>query len=292
MPNPKDSTAPNARSRFKAQPKQGIQLGERDEALLTTLFLHQAMTRGQLQTLYFSSVPRCNARLRQLFDWQYVTRSFPSAALYGAQGVYGLGKAGIPVAARRLEMEERAVRELCPKQTPQFLEHTLAIADFYLTTLAAVQSASGVALDVWLTELQCRHEYEIRATGKREWRMEVFKPDGFLRLAPLQGEAYASYFVEIDLGHTSANQFLKKLEHHQRYLESGLFRERFGTEDFHTLVVTVNKTRAENLRKLLAETGTNLFWFTTFEALAASGLFAPVWASPQSEQKLKIVQEF
>lgn len=101
----------SVRSRFTPQPKAGLRLEPRDELLLSDLFLHRAMSRGQIQALYFSSIVRCNARLRQLFDYGYVTRYYLPAAPFGAQAIYSIGKAAVPLVARRLEMEISEVRK-------------------------------------------------------------------------------------------------------------------------------------------------------------------------------------
>lgn len=244
------------------------------------------MARGQLQELYFGSVPRCNARLRQLFDWQYVTRYYLPQARWGSEAVYLLGPQAVPLVAAKLEREEPEVRKQCRTRTPTFLEHTLAIVDFYLNLRRAVERQAdaglqpAVEMERWLPEMLCRHEYEIRATHGGGWKTEVFKPDAFVRLTEAGTNAYRPYFVEIDLGHTSSNQFVGKLLSHQRYLESGLFAQMYGGTAFQTLVVTTSENRRDNLRGLVEEQGSGLFWFTTFAAIEERGALQPIWHVP------------
>jgi len=286
MKKPQDSSNPGARSRFVREPHREIALGTRDEELLCTLFLHQALSRGQIQTLYFGSVPRCNARLRQLYDHRYVRRYYLPRAPYGSQAIYLLGQAAIPVVAACLERSPAEVRSLCRQETPTFLEHTLAITDFYLALRSAVEQ-QDIQIERWLPEMLCRHEYEMRAQGAG-WHKEVFKPDGFVRLACGQPAAYHSFFVEIDLGHTASGQFLGKLEGHRRYLQSGLFAETFGCDRFATLVVTTGEVRRDHLCALAQSRGTDLFWFTTFAAVQEQGALEAIWQIPGAPGRARL----
>ena len=293
------SGRPQTRSRFERSQRGergGFILTERDETLLTDLFTHGLMDRGQIQELYFSSVPRCNARLRQLFDHGYVTRAFAPNAPYGAQGQYRAGRAAARVIAARLDLDAGEVRTICRTgaDAPQYIEHTLAIVDFYLAlrraTGATAESAAvaapavaapavSVSIETWLPEMLCRHEYKVRdASG--HWGAQVFKPDAFVRLE-VQGQFW-SYFVEIDRGHTSSGKFAEKLALHQRYGESGLFREMYGPESgaFRTLVVTTGERRREHLQAIVEKAGSDLFWMTTFHSLEDEGALAPIWRVP------------
>ena len=175
------------RSRFEPEPGGRLRLGERDRRLLADLYLHGVMLRHQLQALYFGSVPRCNARLRQLFDGGFVTRHFLPAAPFGSEAVYALGPAGIPVVAARLtadgqEADVAAIRQQCRQGlSPALLEHTLAIAEFRVALCQATAGSrprlqaerknntrsennieNQVEIERWLPELLCRHEYDIR----------------------------------------------------------------------------------------------------------------------------------
>ena len=283
------------RSRFERAQKErrgGLVLTERDEALLADLFTHQLMDRGQIQELYFSSVPRANARLRQLYDHGLVTRTFTPLSPYGSQGLYRVGAAAAAIVAARLDMDAGEVKRLCRTgaESPQFVEHTLAIVDFYLALRRATENLPEIGLDLWLPELLCRHEYEVQETGKplpmgrrSGWRSQVFKPDAFVRLSTRGG--YRSGFVEIDRGHTSSAKFSEKLSFHRRYAESGLFAQMYGKEsgDFVTLVVTTGERRLGHLREIARKTREGgCFWFTTFAEVRSPGPLAPIWQVPGS----------
>lgn len=257
-----------------------MRLEERDEQLLCDLFLQRLMSRGQIERLYFTSTARANARLRQLFDHKFVTRFYPPVAPYGAQALYIVGPTALPLVARRLGMELPEVQRYHRRsKTPTFIEHTLAIVDVWLAFREALEGHSAWELERWLPELLCHHEYDIRASGG-QWRKETFKPDAFVRLAQRDADVFRSYFIEVDLGHTSSRQFLKKLKTHARYLESGLFRESFETDSFRTLVITTGQRRLNNLKSLVAAQNSDLFWFTTFADLKQQGALNAIWQVP------------
>lgn len=278
------------RSRFKPQAQAGLRLEERDEQLLCDLLLHRAMSREQIQQLHFTSVVRCNARLRQLFDHRFVLRHYPPAAPFGGQAVYTLGKAGVPLVARRLDMDlPEATRLARSNYTPTFLEHTLALVDVYLAFRRAVAQWADVQIECWLPEVQCRHEWEIRAAAGGKWKKETFKPDAFVRLQVSGDAEYRNFFLEADLGHTSSRQFLGKLMTHQRYLESGLFEQTYAGRDFKTLVVTTGQRRLRNLRALVEQNNSHLFWFTTFDAIQHASVTGPIWQTPLEDGLMTLV---
>ena len=251
------------RSRFQPKVATGMRIEERDEQLLCDLFLHRLMSRGQIEKSYFSSTVRANARLRLLFDHNFVLRHYPPYAPFGAQAIYCIGKAAIPLVSRRLEMDLNEVKRFYRRnQTPTFIEHTLAIVDVWLAFREAQQKSQTWSMERWLAEMQCRHEWDIRAAGGK-WHKETFKPDAFVRLETEAG--FHPFFIEVDLGHTSAQQFLGKLLTHRRYLESGLFAQTYGDQSFRTLVFTTAARRLRNLRTLIENENSDLFWFTTLE---------------------------
>jgi hypothetical protein len=277
LPNPELSALERSRreprSRFTPKPTAGLRIEERSE---------------QIQALYFSSLVRCNARLRQLFDHKFVARFYPPTAPFGAQAVYSVGRAALPLVARRLEMELPEVTRLARcSHTPTFIEHTLAVADIYIEFQRAVARRDCVHIERWLSEFQCRHEWDIRPTAGGKWRKEAFKPDGFVRLE--YGGNYHNFFIEADLGHTSSKQFLGKLLTHQRYLESGLFEQTYGGTQFVTLVVTIGERRARNLQGIVGEKDGALFWFTTFERMKRTGILEPIWRLPYSDEGYRLI---
>ena len=241
------------------------------------------MTRGQIQALYFHSVVRCNVRLRQLFDHGYVARYYLPAAPFGAQAIYSIGKAAIPLIAKTLEMDMAEVtKQYRRSKTPTFIEHTLEIVSLMLAFREVAVQDPKIKMERWVPEMLCRHEYQIQQ-GSSRWVKEIFKPDGFVRLVTKSGGQLWNYFIEVDLGHTSSCQFRGKLIAYEQYLKSGLFREIYGCDSFRTLVVTTSPKRLENLRTLVAAQQSSLFWFTTFAAIRPVGILAPIWRAPAQD---------
>ena len=276
----------HARSRFSREPqRKRLVIGERDIEMLTDLYHHRAMSRRQVQDLYFTSVARCNFRLRQLYDHGFLSRHYPPVAPYGAEAIYSVGAAGVRVLAAETGAEPADIRRQCRPST--YLEHTLRVVDFYLAARRATHDNEQVKIELWLPEIPCRHEYRIRQKGDTGWSTEVFKPDGFLRL---QGRERHDFFLEMDLGHTSSRQFVWKLDSYARYVESGMFAQRFGSETFTTLVVTTGERRLANLSKLIGKFAVSDFALTTLNAMNAqvtegsdsslSGFLGPIWFSP------------
>ena len=256
-------------------------LTERDELLLVDIFLHQVLDRGQLQELHFSSVQRCNMRLRKLFDQGYVARDFHPSSPYGSQAIYRIGPKAAAILSRRLEANASYIRQLCRgTKRPEFLEHTLAIADFYLAAKRAVNATHTCEIETWLPELSARHEYDVQTTTGAGWKKQVFKPDGFLRLKSLGSGRLAPYFVEVDRGNASAKVFTQKVDHYQQYRRSGLFSEMYGDKDFVTLVVTTGSKRLEHLKGVVEESGCTFFWFTTQKQIETAGLLSAIWQAP------------
>lgn len=265
----KGESLAGARSRFARAPKGGLQLNERDEALLCDLFLFRVLSREQIQRLHFGSVPRANARLRKLFDFGFVHRHYLALAPWGSPALYFPAIAAVPAIARELErrgleVEPGEIARVCRiNKAPAFLEHTLAVAGFTLDLRDEVAKHSTLEIDLWLPEVMCRHEYEIE--GPRGLTREVFKPDGFVRLAFTDRPArpaktvLASAFVEIDLGHVSSALFRAKWGAYRRYAQSGLFAHGYGDTQtageplFRVLVVTTGTLRLSHLKAVVEE---------------------------------------
>ena len=276
-----------------------IRLEERDLKLMTDLFAHGALLRGQAQRLHFSSLRRCNRRLKQLYDAGYIARAplplGPQATLaptedggWGGQLVYRLGSAGAPFVALRLGWSLGEVRRLLKPGTPLYLAHTLEAAEFRLGMMADAAKA-GVEIVRFLPERLLVHKYEVREEGQERalWRPEVFRPDGFFQLAA--GSSQSFFFVEVDLGHTSAREFAMKLQIHLRYRATGLFAQRYSGRDFRTLVVTTGPTRREHLRAIAEDHSTDLFWTATLADIGRYGPLAPIWHVPRGTVPIALI---
>jgi hypothetical protein len=285
------SKPPLVRSRFSPASKAErgrLLLTERDEMLLVDLFLHQALERSQIQELHFGSTVRCNLRLRKLFDHGYVVRDFDPMAPYGTQGIYRVGPKAASILTQRLEIDAAQVRKLCRgTKRPEFIEHTLAIASFYLAARRAVAAAENVTIESWLPELSVRHEYDL-ALPDGTWQQHIFKPDGFLRLKH-EGNLIAC-FVEIDRGNASAATFRHKALHYRRYQQSGLYREMYGTSDpFQVLVVTTGEKRCLHLSEIVREVPEVAFLLTYQAIIEDQGLLGLAWQCPRRRHLVSLI---
>ncbi len=264
-------------------------LQPRDIALLSDIYAHGSMLRGQIQALHFGSVPRANARLRQLHDAGFLKRaqlSLPSAmdVSTGCQYAYLLGPGGIPIVAGVLGLDPDDVRAQLRRGTPGYLLHTIEIVTFRLALEAAARASDSVVLERFCPERLCRHAYEVRERSltkgnpETRWRREICKPDAVFITARVG--VRNGFTVEIDLGHTSASEFTLKLGIHSRYAASGLFSGRYGTEFAGTLIVTTSEIRRDNLAAIAVKQPSQIFRLTTFGDIRRHGAFGPVWHSP------------
>jgi len=301
--------APDAtqqRQRRRSRSDQGtLRLQERDNDLLLTLFDNQAMARGQIEAVFFSSTARCNARLKQLLDAGYLVRHHlpvpPGTSVQGLQAIYTLGRAAYPLIALRRELPLAEVRKRSrADRSPLYLTHTLEIVRFRILLTQAVERNPDWTLDLWLGEQDARHEYDLRVVDNGQgrpgrWRREVFRPDGYARMVRTGVDGKAgqdeerSFFIEIDLGHTSSGEWTNKLRTHRRYGESGLFAEVYGGTAFQTLVVTTSARRRDNLRQIAVEEAAAFARFSTVAEMEMAGPLGPVWFAPNGGEPTLLV---
>ena len=281
-------------------------VGERDLTLLCDLLTYGAMLPEHIHALYFAGRTRrrMNQRLQQLCAAGLVSRrplplglsaALPHAAAGGLPWVYGLGSAGAPLVAVRLEWELADVRRLVRLGTPTAAVHTLEIVRFRLAAEDAVRRCNDRGTDgkvqmEFAPERLLRHAYQVRAPGGA-WRDEVYKPDALLKIA-FSGGPLRHYFLEIDLGHTGASEWEVKAAIALRYQKAGLFQKRYGADGFRTLVCTTGERRLAHLcqlllRRLGAEDAAR-FSLTTFARIASVGLLAPIWYVPGADGPLNL----
>lgn len=296
-PNPPASGSKTRRSRDVPTLRGGVLLQPRDIYLLVDLHAYGCMLRGQIQQLYFGSVQRANARLRQLFDACYVARAempLPSFsdAPSGCQMAYLLGSAGISVVAARLGIDPAEVRRQQRHGTPAYLLHTVEIVNLRLAAMEASKLCPEMRIERFLPERLCQHTYQYREreaeADEAVWRREVYKPDGVMLLEYPGGKA--GFAIEVDLGHTSSNEFQIKTRIHARYARSGLFQRRYGMEKVSTLCVTTGATRRDNLCRLLEREGESHFLFSTFTDIRQQGFFGSVWHRPEHPASLHLLE--
>ncbi|MBX7135772.1 MAG: replication-relaxation family protein [Fimbriimonadaceae bacterium] len=198
-----------------------MRITHRDFRLLRDLLLSHVLARDQILELgYFGSLTRANTRLRELCH-AGLARRLPVP--YYRQSLYSGTK-------RAAELMDRNIARLVEGRsaTPRFIQHSLA------TTSVRVALCRRTSAE-WRFEQQLWRK--LPALG-----VEV-RPDGLLITS-------TRTFIEIDLGHASANKYKEKLESYGVLARSGLCGELYGFESFRLLTVTTGALRARHLRQL------------------------------------------
>lgn len=219
------------RNREVPDARRRVILTDRDRQLLVDLFLQRAMTRRQLQDLrYFSSTSVANDRLRKLFDAGYLRRSFLSTGAYATEAVYYVGKSAVPEIVLNLGLDLREVTRLTSPGSSTHLAHAIAATDARITFLRGAPAGIGAK---WLTEPECRHEFTLESSANS--RIHVLKPDGAL---VVNGREAGFFFVEIDRGHVSRDQFEHACVTYRKYLDGGLAEQTHGRYKFQVICIT------------------------------------------------------
>ncbi|MDQ2986777.1 MAG: replication-relaxation family protein [Armatimonadota bacterium] len=220
---------------------------------------------------YFKSVSRANRRLRQLFDCNYLRRTQIASGPYCLETVYLLGPKGVSIVAEsaitsRLELSRHSQR---PPQRA-FLEHHLGVLSLRISLQL---TPPGARLNEFLTEPECRHEYEI-VKGARKIK-RVIKPDGFADVQFFKRRF--SFFIEFDRGNCSIPQMRGVFERYAAYMREGAFQSVYKENMFEVLVVTTaGKRRIDHLVAIAKGHGVNVR-FATMEDINAVGFYGPVW---------------
>lgn len=258
-----------------------IRLTERDECLLTDLYQHGTMLRGQLQALHFeeSGLRRVNRRLQSLSQARLIVgaplplgplSTLTPASSPGSSGqwVYRLGSQAVPILAARLGLDRDIVRRRVRLGSPTALAHALEIAQARVVLAVLGKTEPHFRLESFQPEV-C-HSWRARLADGQE-RGESFRPDALIRY---RWEGCANLaFLEIDLGHTSQEEWKHKRELAGRFLTSGLFAKHYTDRfvfDIWTLTTTTR--RADTLRRAAEKDAPGLYHVTTLQEFSINPL--------------------
>jgi Replication-relaxation len=262
-----------------------LRLTERDESLLVDLYLHGAMLRGQIQELHFASsgLRRVNRRLQALAQARLVTGApLPlgplssttpaSAPGSGGQLVYRLCSQAVPIVARKLGLDIEVVQKKVRQGSPTALAHALEIVQTCVVLTHLAKTDSDFTLTRFVPEV--RHSWRVRKSDGQE-TLESFRPDALICFT--YGGQERTIFLEVDLGHTSREDWARKRAIAERFVSSGLFARNYGTLSlFAVWALTTTNTRAENLRHAAEKETPGIYRFLTLHEF--------------SEMSLKLVQ--
>ncbi len=293
----------------RAEQPEGMELTERDLALLGHVARHRFLTSAQLSSLDGGSTQGVLRCLRVLYDHGYLDRPRAQLATLHDLGpqpfVYGLGQEGARALRKyghhldsRLDWSEKNKRA-----GAIFLAHTLGIAEFMVRTELACQAHGRIGL-IREEEILAAAPDEMRSAreplrweavsieqGRRE-RWTVV-PDGLFGLSfPDQTAAY--FLLELDRGtipisrsgedHRSIRRKLKTYFdgwRAQRHIEQ------FDVKQMRVLTVTSSLERVhhmvEAVRSISEGKGSNFFLFVDRETLAASDPLSVEWTTGKGE---------
>lgn len=240
------------------------------------LWRFRFLTTDHIQTVTCSrSRDKLNKRLKQLYDAKYLDRPAVQAAMFSHADkrplVHALGNAGaawirdqglgrVPDTVRWTDKNAKVKR-------PEFLLHTLGVADFYVSlarTVAATPLVSFADQDAVIATSPSptpRLEFPLSLPTEYRWfdgsrvqRSTV--PDGVFRLTDGRGEKErnAFHFLEYD-GNTmpvvrrTANQssIVQKLFGYADVRDRRLHTKRFGSRNFRVLFVTSGRERIQTM---------------------------------------------
>jgi hypothetical protein len=203
--------------------------------------------------------------------------------------VYALDRFGAELVS---EQRGLAIGEMDWKPTEAernllFLDHTLAIVDFYLA-LSRACLTHHVTLAEWTDDRTLkRHPARVTVTRENGSTQTVpLIPDAVCMLVrPRQSHKSTSLFFEADLGtmviepsRAQMRAWRRKFLAYRFLPENGVLKTHYGADSIIVTVVTTSPTRAHNLVRACERAGGDeRFWFTTFDELQHDVLRGEIW---------------
>jgi hypothetical protein len=223
-------------------------LSERDLAILASVGACRLLTAQQIQRWHFPADARHHTRagaervarrvLARLVQYRLLARlqrRIGGVRAGSAGYVYALGPVG-----HRL-MDDGGPRQRTREPSPQFVDHTLAVAEV-VVSLAEADRAAAMELLEWQPEPQCWRRFQTTAG------VETLKPD--LRLTLADDEQEYHWFVEVDRGTAHLPTLLGKCARYAAYYQTG--QEQAAEGVFPRVAWLTTAERAEQLPAAIA----------------------------------------
>jgi len=283
---------------------QPMQLTDRDIGIVDAVYRHRVMAADQIEALLFpSSTSRgkrsiCQRRLQLLFHHGFLNRIVPPLVLGEGRKpyVYAVDENGADIIAN-IQGIDRGDLAWRPKQNElggRFLNHLLHIA-LVRIIFEILSEKRKLVLHRWLGEHELNKEpfnqmvpYILQGRKK----IRIF-PDGYFLMSPMTKPKNGHCFLEIDMGTESNKQWAHKIKAYDHYRESGESVTHFHTTKFRVLVVTTTEKRLRNLIKATrGASGSNRFWFTTFEHFdlwQPYKVLEPIWNLPVRSETIPLL---
>ncbi len=250
---------------------------KRDRQIISTVALHGAASRAQVMALgHFSSVSRANRRLRLLCGAKFLRRTYIATGPYLTEAIYVLGPAGASIAVEECDLDPTEMKRQ-GQRVPErmYLEHHLLGLS---VRLLAARVGGGVQLVHFLSEPECRHEYEVKSNRR------LIKPDAYA-LFERAGKLHPT-FIEVDRGHVSLSQMSGVFTRYRDYLTDGAFTDAYELNGpFTVAVVTTSGLRRIDHLRRLAGRKSLVVKFTTYRELQAQGFSSTIWLSAHHCQR-------
>lgn len=300
---PPVSPVASRRKRFQrsAAPKP-MQLTARDLDLLAYVNRHRFLTSSQLIALDGGSAQNVLRCLRALFDHGFLDRPAAQLAHMPVEGpqpmVYALAAKGAR-ALREYGHQLNGAGDWTEKNKRAgavFIEHTLAVAEFFTAMELACRANPDVTLVRQPEIIASAPEGTRTAREPLRWiakptngRNELWSvvPDGLFALSFVDGTA--SYFLlEIDRGtipitrHSLDHRSIaRKLATYYEGWRAGRHVEQFGVKQMRVLMLTSSAARMNNMlsvvRELTDGRGSGFFVFGYNEILETTGPLEAAW---------------
>ena len=229
-----------------------MQLTDRDKEVIRAIYDYRVLRQEQIQVLFFGTNPgakaRAQKRLVKLFDHKYIARFFlpTRGGLMSSPILYGLDKRGAELLRLEFGYDDLHWYSNMKDLKNDFLEHTLAIADFRIAVTLACQKV-GYELLTWEGENELRasrDEVKIRSPKGHSMSVSIV-PDSYFAIATPFGKTH--FFLELDRGSMTTGRFRRKVEAYIAYYQQG-YQRRYGTKSLRVLTVTLRKQRLLNLK--------------------------------------------
>lgn len=237
--------------RVKGAPR--MRLTERDKKSVLAVYEHRFLRRDQIERLFFSQTSACNKRLMRLYQHGYLDRIFKPVSFGSSQAVYALDKNGSDLVAQELGVERNKINRKRKNNRVEmlFLEHTLAINEFYVNIILIIKQRPDVELLFWKRESKELNDRVPDPTGRRKYL--TVSPDAFFGIQIPKGKSY--FFLEVDRGTMPLARFKTKIIAYRHYWKTGKYTERYGYKSFRVITVASGERRLANLERVTREAG-------------------------------------
>ena len=273
-------------------------LTPRDARILRWVHQMRFLSREQIQKLEFgpNGERYCRDRLRWLFDAGYLDRRrLDLRTGFGANmPVYCLEQRGAECIALDQKMDpcELGWKPRDNRVDLHFMEHTLAVNDFWIDVVLATRNGEG-ELELWLDErtLKSKTMRDFVYDSKLGKRIAII-PDGYFCIR-LPDERRACFALELDRGTLERKRWKTRVRAYRKYMRSGQYRKRYGTSSLRVLTVVqaarraiseedrvrLIRQRVEAIRKwAMDERGGGFFWFAAQPDITPDTLLsAQIW---------------